>query len=138
MKFGIRSLFVGVTSIAVALFLLVAAPTLYAVPLLVFVHTALAAYFLIGLIYGDPPWRGFCLGAMIPAWATIIGLTWMLCAWFIASPWQTKDWGGLVEYVHGFAFTFRVWSTACWTLEIGVGAISWSAARRMSSRSAAD
>jgi len=43
MRFSIRSLFFGVTTIAVALFLLVAAPALFAVPVLVLVHTALAA-----------------------------------------------------------------------------------------------
>ncbi len=135
MRFGIRFLFAGITAVAVALFLLIAAPTILAVPLLVLVHTALAAFFLVGLIYGDPPRRAFCLGAMIPAGATIVALTWMLCAWFIASPWETRDWGGLVKYIDGFAFTFRVWSVACWTLELAVGAISWNAARRFGSHS---
>ncbi len=127
MRFSVQTLFAMVTAIAVALYLLVAAPTVVAVPLLVSIHTAIAALLVVGIIHGTARPRAFCMGALIPAGATIVGLTWMLCAWFIASPWNSRNWTELAVHLDRFVFTLRVWSASTWILELVVGMLcAWT------------
>jgi hypothetical protein len=131
MAFGIKSLFAAVTAVAVALVLVVAAPDIVAVGLLVLVHVALAAGFLVGLVDGSPARRAFCLGAMIPAGATIVGLTATLSFLLIVNP----NSGYLVQYFDRLAITLRAWSVMCWILELVAGCLAWAAQRPMARRS---
>jgi hypothetical protein len=85
MRFGRTTLLIAMGVVGVALFLLFAAPSGVAVPLLVLISVSVAAAVTAGLVYGSGKIRAFCIGAMIPAGATVIGLIWVLCAWFISS-----------------------------------------------------
>jgi hypothetical protein len=119
MRFGLKTLLAVVTLSGVALYLLLAAPAILASPALIVVWVTLASLFTAGLIYGRGHVRAFCAGAMFPAGATTLALTWMLCMWLMTGPYELKDWDKLLAHFESLAFTMRVWSGAGWVM-IGV------------------
>ncbi len=127
MSFGIKSLFGLTGAIAVALYLLVSAPTFVAVPLLVLLHVTIGALLLAGLVYGAGNLRAFCMGAMIPAGATIVALMCMLVAWLFTGPYGIQNFSKLFQYFDEFAFSFRVWSGAAWIMGPVVGLLTVAA-----------
>ena len=133
MRFSLTTLLIGMSGVCVALFLLFAAPSTVAVPLLVLISVSLAALVTTGLVYGRGNIRAFCIGAMFPAGATVIGLIWLLCAWFISSafgrfgggpPPEVHDFPSLFAHFDTFAFTLRVWSAASWIMGLVAGLVS--------------
>ncbi len=116
MKFGLKTLLAIVTLSCVILFLLAASPGFVASPVLVFVWVTLTSLFMSGLIYGRGNVRAFCAGAMLPAGATTIALTWLLCIWLTTGPYEVKDWSKLLTHLDNLAFSMRVWSGAGWVM----------------------
>ncbi|MBI3837669.1 MAG: hypothetical protein HY288_07020 [Planctomycetia bacterium] len=123
MRFGLKTLLIGTGLLGVALYLLVAAPPNFAVPVLVLISVALAALLTTGVVYGRANLRAFCIGALFPAGGTVIALTWMLCMWFMAHE-EMKDFPRLLAFFDKFAFTLRVWSGACWIMGLVVGSVT--------------
>jgi hypothetical protein len=121
MTFQLKTLLIGIGVLGVALYLLVTAPGSVAVPALVAISVTSAALCTAGLAYGGPNVRAFCIGALFPAGSTVIGLVWLLCAWFLIGPYQIQDFPKLLAHFDGLAFTLRVWSGASWLLELLVG-----------------
>lgn len=125
MTFGLRTLLIVISVIGVILCLLVAMPGYVAVPVLVLVSATLAALFTTGLVYGSPNVRAFCIGALFPTGSTVIGLIWLLCAWFLVGPYQIQDMTKLMAHFDGLAFTLRVWSGASWAMALMIGLLTF-------------
>ncbi len=129
MRFGLKSFLTAISLFCVLFYLLYAAPTVVATPALVFVWVGVAALVMAGLIYATGRLRAFCLGAMLPAGASIIALTWMLCIWLMAGPYEVKDWSKLLGHLGDLAFTMRVW-TGGGLLLVVVGGLASMMARK--------
>jgi hypothetical protein len=129
MRFGLKTLLVGMSVLCVAFFLLFPAPTEFAVPALVVIDVSLAAFVTAGLVYGSPIARAFCIGALFPAGGTIVALVCVLCIWlssgFVApGPADPKDFPSLFAHFEHGAFTLRVWSAASWVMAAVVGLLT--------------
>jgi hypothetical protein len=128
MRFGLKTLLIAMGVVGVALFLMFASPNEVAVPLLVLISVSVAALVTTGLVYGRGNIRAFCIGAMIPAGATVIGLIWLLCMWFMSTSFGTPpeviDFPSLFAHFEAFAFTLRVWSAASWIMGLVAGTVS--------------
>jgi hypothetical protein len=123
MRFGLKALLLGISVLAVALFLLTTDSGRVAVPGLVLISVSLAALFTAGLVYGTANVCAFCLGAMFPAGGTFLALTWMLCVLFMSMN-NIKGFNPLFTALDEFAFTLRVWSASSWILEVVAGSLT--------------
>lgn len=123
MTFSLRSLILAVGVLAVAVWLLAAAPSEAAVPGLVAVAAANAVMITAGMFYGRDHTRAFCAGAAFPAGATIVALT-LLLFLFLCAGTNIKDFPSLFRAFADLVFPLRVWSGASWLLEIALGLLA--------------
>ncbi len=115
MTFRLRTLLAAVAAIGIAVYLLLAAPARVAAPGLILVAVASTIGFTAGIVYGRNKVRAFCIGALFPAGATIAALTWLLSAWLLA---ENRGLADLLNYFEKSAPAFRLWSGACWALQV--------------------
>lgn len=115
-RFGLRSIFVTLTGLAIAYALLFSTPPFVALPCLLALSIMLPALLTAGLIYGNGPSRAFCIGGLFPGGMMLVITVFTLWAGVMGG------YRPLSNPTADLADMFRILSVISWTLIIFVGA----------------